>query len=166
MTWKPYAETTFTVLASASKQDTRGINFLPDQGTVTNGPFGKIPPSFFIGDPGVDKFTREQEMLGYQCERHLTDDVSFRQNARFAHVDITYCGYAKNTPNPTDLDNQLEYRFNTGPVRHTMLFGVDLKGYQIDDYQLFVRDTVSQNQTGEVTSRGRELPGRGLFHRP
>ncbi|TWB78994.1 iron complex outermembrane receptor protein [Bradyrhizobium sacchari] len=156
LTWKPDADTTFTVLASATKQDTRGINFLPYVGTVTNASFGKIPTSFFAGDPNVDKFTREQEMLGYRFERHLTDDVTFRQNARFAHVDITYRGYvgndyanqatatlnrynwyAKNTANQADLDNQLEYRFDTGPVRHTMLFGVDLKGYQIDDYQLF-----------------------------
>ncbi len=155
-TWKPDADTTFTVLASASKQDTRGINFLPYQGTVTSAPFGKIPTSFFVGDPTVDKFTREQEMLGYRFERNLTDDLTFRQNARFAHVDISYRGYvgndwanintatlnrynwyAKNTANQANLDNQLEYRFNTGPVRHTMLFGVDLKGYQIDDYQAF-----------------------------
>ncbi|WBL82643.1 TonB-dependent siderophore receptor [Bradyrhizobium xenonodulans] len=160
-TWKPDADTTFTVLASASKQDTRGINFLPYQGTVTNGPLGKIPTSFFAGDPNVDKFTREQEMLGYQFERNLTDDLTFRQNARFAHVDVTYRGYvgngwsdintaslarynwyAKNTANQANLDNQLEYRFNTGPVRHTMLFGVDLKGYQIDDYQAFNFGTV------------------------
>lgn len=160
-TWKPDADTTFTVLGSASKQDTRGINFLPYQGTVTNAPFGKIPTSFFVGDPNVDKFTREQEMLGYQFERNLTDDLTFRQNARFAHIDLTYRGfvgngwdnintatmgrynwYAKNTANQADLDSQLEYRFNTGPVKHTMLFGVDLKGYQIDDYQAFNFGTV------------------------
>jgi iron complex outermembrane receptor protein len=156
VTWKPDADTTFTVLASASRQETRGINFLPYLGTVTSAPFGKIPTSFFSGDPNVDKFTREQEMLGYQFERTLTDDVTFRQNARFAHVDVTYRGYvgsdwgsaatatlnrynwyAKNTANQADLDNQLEYRFGTGPVKHTMLFGVDLKGDQIDDYQAF-----------------------------
>jgi iron complex outermembrane receptor protein len=156
VTWKPDADTTFTVLASASRTDTRGINFLPYQGTVTNAPFGKIPTSFFAGDPTVDKFTREQDMLGYQFERNLTDDLTFRQSARFAHVDLTYRGYvgsgwtdintatlgrynwyAKDTANQADLDNQLEYRFGTGPVKHTMLFGVDLKGYQIDDYQAF-----------------------------
>jgi len=160
-TWKPDADTTFTVLASASKTDTRGINFLPYQGTVTNAPFGKIPTSFFVGDPNVDKFTREQEMLGYRFERNLNDDLTFRQNARFAHIDLTYRGfigngwadintaamgrynwYAKNTANQANLDSQLEYRFNTGPVRHTMLFGVDLKGYQIDDYQNFNFGTV------------------------
>ncbi|WP_213286252.1 TonB-dependent siderophore receptor [Bradyrhizobium sp. sGM-13] len=158
VTYKPDADTTFTVLASASKTDTRGINFLPYVGTVVDAPFGRIPTKLFVGDPSVDTFKREQEMIGYQFERNLSDSVTFRQNARYAHVDITYRGfvgnnyvnndpstgdigrynwYAKNTANQGNLDNQLEYRFDTGPVQHTMLFGLDLKAYRIDDYQLF-----------------------------
>jgi iron complex outermembrane recepter protein len=154
-------DTTFTVLASASKTDTRGINFLPYTGTVINAPFGRIPTKLFVGDPSVDKFTREQEMIGYQFERNVSDSVTFRQNARYAHVDLTYRGfigndystlatgdigrynwYAKNTANQGNLDNQLEYRFDTGPVQHTMLFGLDLKNYRIDDYQIFAFGTV------------------------
>jgi iron complex outermembrane recepter protein len=156
VTYKPDADTTFTVLASASKTDTRGINFLPYVGTVVNAPFGRIPTKLFVGDPSIDTFQREQEMLGYQFERNLSDSVTFRQNARFAHVDVTYRGlvgngytnlaagdlgrynwYAKDTANQANLDNQLEYRFDTGPVKHTMLFGLDLRNYQIDDYQIF-----------------------------
>jgi iron complex outermembrane receptor protein len=161
VTYKPDADTTFTVLASASKQDTRGINFLPYVGTVTNAPFGRIPTKLFVGDPSVDTFKRGQEMLGYQFERNVSDSVTFRQNARYAHVDVTYRGfvgngytnmatgdirrynwYAKNTANQGDLDNQLEYRFDTGPVKHTMLFGLDMKNYRIDDYQNFQPGTV------------------------
>ncbi len=156
VTYKPDADTSITVLASASYNQTRGIAFLPYEGTVTNAPFGKIPTSFYPGDPSTNTFKREQEMLGYQFEKNLSDDVTFRQNARFAHVDVTYRdyvgnGYAnhatgtlnrynwyvKNTANQADMDNQLEYRFDTGPVKHTMLFGVDLKSYSIDDYELF-----------------------------
>ncbi|WP_245321961.1 TonB-dependent siderophore receptor [Bradyrhizobium sp. LTSPM299] len=156
VTYKPDIDTTFTMLASASRNETRGINFLPYVGTVTNAPFGRIPTSLFVGDPSIDTFTREQEMLGYQFERNLSDNVTFRQNARFAHVDVTYRGligngytnlatgdlgrynwYAKDTANQADLDSQLEYRFDTGPVKHTMVFGVDLKDYRIDDYQIF-----------------------------
>jgi len=156
-TWKPDADTSFTVLASASKQDTRGIGFLPYVGTVVDAPWGKIPTSRFVGDPSVDRFTREQEMVGYQFERNLTDSVTFRQNARFAHVDVTYStlyglGYAttaaaanlargnfftNGVANQANLDSQVEYRFGTGPLQHTSLFGVDLKHYTIDDYQGF-----------------------------
>jgi iron complex outermembrane receptor protein len=159
LTWKPDADTTFTVLASASKLETRSENFLPYIGTVVNAPFGRIPTSLFASDPSVDTFKREQEMIGYQFERNLSDDVTFRQNARFAHVDVTLStlfglGYINNNDpstatlsrgyflthgiaNQANLDSQLEYRFNTGILRHTALFGLDLKHYRIDDWQGF-----------------------------
>jgi iron complex outermembrane recepter protein len=155
-TYRPDADTSITVLASASKLDTRGEAFLPYAGTVVDASFGRIPTSRFTGDPSVDKFTREQEMLGYQFERNLTDDLTFRQNARFAHVDVNYATlyglglaaststdllrgnfYTNGRANQADLDNQLEYRFRTGALQHTALLGVDLKHYSIDDYQGF-----------------------------
>src|SRR2546430_1679645 len=60
LTWKPDADTTFTVLASASKNETRGLNFLPYVGTVVAAPFGRIPTKLFTSDPSVDTFKREQ----------------------------------------------------------------------------------------------------------
>ena len=33
------------------------------------------------------------------------------------------------------MDNQFEYRFATGPFRHTALVGLNLKHYAIDDKQ-------------------------------
>ncbi|MBH5369986.1 TonB-dependent siderophore receptor [Bradyrhizobium glycinis] len=156
-TWKPDEDTSFTVLASASKYETRSLNFLPYVGTVVNAPWGKIPTSLFASDPSVDTFQREQEMIGYRFERNLSDNVTVRQNARFAHVDVTLStlyglGYLT-TPaaanlnrgnflthgiaNQANLDNQVEYRFATGPLQHTSLFGVDLKHYKIDDWQGF-----------------------------
>jgi iron complex outermembrane receptor protein len=44
-------------------------------------------------------------MVGYQFERNLSDSVTFRQNARFAHVDVKYStlyggGYATTLPRP------------------------------------------------------------------
>jgi iron complex outermembrane receptor protein len=158
VTWRPDADTTFTVLASASKNETRSLNFLPYVGTVVSAPFGRIPTSLFASDPSVDTFKREQEMLGYQLERNVSDDVTFRQNARFAHVDVTLStlfglGYVSADPatanlkrgnfltrgiaNQANLDNQLEYRFNTGVLSHTALFGLDLRHYRIDDRQGF-----------------------------
>lgn len=158
VTWKSEdLDTILTVLGSASRLTTRGSNFLPYIGTVVSAPFGRIPTSLFSGDPSVDRFTREQEMLGYQFERHLSDNVTFRQNARFAHVDVNYAtlyglGYAT-TPaaanlargnfytngnaNQANLDTQVETRFSTGAFHHTVLFGLDLKSYKIDDYQGF-----------------------------
>lgn len=157
LTWKPDADTSFTFLASASKNNTRGQNFLPYVGTVVDAPFGRIGTNIFTSEPNMDTFNRTQEMVGYQFERNLSDSVTFRQNARFAHVDVKYStlyggGYAttaaaanltrynflaQNSADQATLDSQLEYRFNTGAFSHTMLFGLDLKHYSIEDLQKF-----------------------------
>ncbi len=164
VTWKPDVDTTLTILGSASYNETRAAQFLPYVGTVTNGPFGRIPTSFFGGEPNFDKFKREQEMLGYQFERKLSDSVTFRQNARFSHVDVNYTGvtgngYANQTTgdfarysfgtrgiaDQAQMDSQVEYRFNTGILSHTTLFGLDLKYYSISDTQAFAFGNPSIN---------------------
>ncbi|MGY3445136.1 MULTISPECIES: TonB-dependent siderophore receptor [unclassified Bradyrhizobium] len=157
VTWRPDADTSLTVFGMASHANTRALNFLPYEGTVTNAPFGRIPTSLFVGDPGVDQFRRDQEMVGYQFQKSITDNVDFRQNARMAHVDVYYAGlyglgyattpaaadisrgnfYTRGIATQLNLDNQVEYRFATGALQHTALVGVDLKYYGIDDRQGF-----------------------------
>ncbi len=157
ITYKPDIDTTLTIMASASRNETRVQNFLPYVGTVVNAPFGRIPTGLFASDPSVDSFRREQEMIGYQFEKNLTDDLTFRQNARFAHDDVQfhtllgngYAGdassalfsrfndFAHDSANQADLDSSFEYRFATGPIQHKALVGVDLKHYEISDLQAF-----------------------------
>jgi iron complex outermembrane receptor protein len=155
LTWKPNMDTTVTLLASVSQTRTNGLNFLPYVGTVTAAPYGKISTSLFTSEPGVDQFRRDQQMIGYQFETALSDSVTFRQSARYAHVNVNITQvYGVGTPNAAgdlprslfwdtpdanqlNLDNQLEYRFGTGPVHHTALVGIDAKQYTIDDYGAF-----------------------------
>ena len=155
LTWKPNMETTLTLLASVSQTRTNGLNFLPYVGTVSPAPYGKISTSLFTSEPGVDEFRRDQQMIGYQFETALSDSVTFRQSARYAHVNVlisqvygvgtaTAAGDLPrfafwDTPdaNQLNLDNQLEYRFKTGRLSHTALVGVDAKQYTIDDYGAF-----------------------------
>ncbi len=170
VTYKPDIDTTLTILASASRNETRVQGFLPYVGTVVNAPFGRIPTSLFASDPSVDSFTRQQQMIGYQFEKNLTDDLTFRQNARFAHDDVQfqtllgngYAGapalamlsrfndFAHDASNQGNLDSSFEYRFATGPVQHKALFGIDLKSYEIDDLQAFDFATPSLNLLNPV----------------
>ncbi|MGJ5176154.1 TonB-dependent siderophore receptor [Bradyrhizobium oligotrophicum] len=166
VTYQPDLDTKFTVLASATKYETRPQNFLPYTGTVVDAPFGRIPTRLYASDPANDKFAREQEMVGYQFEKNLTDSLTFRQNARYAHDDVTlqlllgngydssnaataslsrFNSFSHDIANQANLDNQLEYRFNTGGIQHTALVGVDLKHYRIDDLQSFAFGTPSLN---------------------
>jgi len=154
-TYRPDFDTRFTVLALASKDRTNGNNWLPYEGSVVNAPYGKIPTKLFQSEPGQDYFMRGQTMIGYQFEKDFSNGLTFRQNARYAHVDVNINSYIGNgnvvpssgamlqryhfaTNGSADLgtvDNQLEGRFNTGAVSHTVLAGVDLKKYRLDDYQ-------------------------------
>lgn len=155
VTWLPDVDTRLTVFAMASHNQTRAPNFLPYIGTVTDAPFGRIPTNLFTGDPSADRYGRTQQMVSYQFEKHLSDNATFRQNGRAAHVEVNYTGMFgqgwATTPDAADimrgnflaaskaiqlnLDNQFEYRFATGPFQHTALIGLDLKHYAIDDRQ-------------------------------
>jgi iron complex outermembrane receptor protein len=180
VTYKPDADTTLTILASASKNETRVQGFLPYVGTVVNAPFGRIPTQLFASDPRVDSFSREQEMIGYQFEKNLTDDLTFRQNARFAHDDVQfqtllgngYVGgdpstamlsrfndFAHDTASQANLDSSFEYRFATGPVQHKALVGVDLKSYDITDLQAFDFATPALNLLNPVYGVQQGFPG-------
>ena len=61
-------------------------------GTVTDAPFGRIPTNLFTGDPSVGRYAAHQEMVSYQFEKHLSDNATFRQNARAAHVEVNIHG--------------------------------------------------------------------------
>jgi iron complex outermembrane receptor protein len=179
VTYRPDMDTTLTILASASKNDTRVQGFLPYVGTVVAAPFGRIPTGLFASDPSVDKFTREQEMIGYQFEKNLTDDLTVRQNARFAHDDVQfqtllgngYVGtpasaqlsrfndFAHDVANQGNIDTQFEYRFATGPIQHKAVVGVDLKSYEINDLQAFDFATPSLNLLNPVYGVPQGFPG-------
>ena len=180
LTIKPDIDTTMTILASAYRNDTRVQGFLPYVGTVVNAPFGRIPTRLFASDPSVDNFRREQAMVGYQFEKNLTDDFTFRQNARIAHDDVKfqtllgngYVGgvpanallsrfndFARDIATQVNLDNQLEYRFATGPVLHKALVGVDLKNYTISDLQAFDFATPPLNLLNPVYGVPQGFPG-------
>ena len=179
LTIKPDLDTTMTILASAYRNDTRVQGFLPYVGTAVNAPFGRIPTRLFASDPSVDYFRREQAMVGYQFEKNLTDDFTFRQNARIAHDDVRfqtllgngYAGapasallsrfndFARDIATQVNLDNQFEYRFATGPVLHKALVGVDLKNYKISDLQAFDFATPPLNLLNPVYGVPQGFPG-------
>ena len=162
-TYRPDFDTRFTVLALASKDRTNGNNWLPYEGSVVNAPYGKIPTKLFTSEPGQDYFMRGQTMIGYQFEHDFSNGLTFRQNARYAHVDVNINSYIGDghtsfrrqtrrcsviaffTNGSADLgtiDNQLEGRFNTGAISHKVLAGVDSRS------------------TGWTIIRPREAPAR------
>ncbi|SJZ44145.1 iron complex outermembrane recepter protein [Enhydrobacter aerosaccus] len=143
-TWTPDADTRFTLLANLLYDPKGGFwDLLPTNGTLQPNPYGQIPRNFYTGDLGFEHFYRTQAMVGYEFEHRFADGITARQNVRFNHMVIDYAavqgltlqsnGYTLNRQAYTaneqldtiSVDNQLQANVQTGPIRHTLLGGLD-----------------------------------------
>ena len=152
LTYRPNADTSFTLLANFQKDDTGTmIGFFPWRGTQIENPAGQIPQNFFVSEPGFDKYTAEQHAVGYQFEHRFNDTFTVRQNLRYSHSTVDYrsiytAGFTgathgwvpgsdtllrrtiylnQPTLNQFAVDTQVQSKFRTGPVGHTLLTGLD-----------------------------------------
>ncbi|MCK8783162.1 TonB-dependent siderophore receptor [Roseomonas sp. NAR14] len=145
LTFRPTDDTRITLLAYYQRDLTHGDEFLPALGTLYPSVYGRIPTYRFSGNPNGDHFNRTQYGVGYEIEHRFNDVFTVRQNARFGHTDYDWQQFygignvpgtagrllyrfpfqQGNTLESFQVDNQAEARFATGPVRHTVLAGVD-----------------------------------------
>lgn len=161
LTWRPSANTSLTLLAQYQKDDS-GIatQYYPAYGTLYSNPNGRIDSNMNVGEPDRDKLNREFWSAGYIFEHAFSDQLSFKQSARYARVkshnfSVWGNGFATNpaTGLPSDyrtllrrasdinrtmvaagVDNQLVGKFATGDFQHTVLAGFDFRRETIDNY--------------------------------
>ncbi|RVT97069.1 TonB-dependent siderophore receptor [Rhodovarius crocodyli] len=144
VTLRPTNDTTITLMG-LYQQDPWGGTYggVPAYGSILPNPYGRIRSGFWDGEPSFDRLQRTQYQLGYAAEHRFSDNLVARQNFRWAHTDFYYrqANYTSlsadyrtgprgltGTEGSFDtitLDNQLEGRVNTGPVRHVLLAGLD-----------------------------------------
>jgi len=139
-TWKPDSDTKFTFLSEYSRSKSGG------NPAYYNDYYGHVSP-FEAGDPAFGDLVHEQGRVGWEFERRLSDVFTFRQNARYSIQDIdakyvyAYNG-AQHALDPTlvdrgsgydvqrleafVIDDQLEAKFSTGALNHTVVNGVDI----------------------------------------
>ncbi|MGL4725158.1 MAG: ferrichrome porin FhuA [Scandinavium sp.] len=145
--WRPDDKTDFTFLSNfQSDPDAGYYGWLPRQGTVVpykdaNGNEHKLPTNFNEGEDD-NTMTRRQKMVGYSFAHEFNDTFTVRQNLRYAEVNTLYRsvygnGYidpgqisrayvrSDEQLNTFTVDNQLQSKFATGAVDHTLLTGVD-----------------------------------------
>ncbi|RJT41075.1 TonB-dependent siderophore receptor [Mesorhizobium waimense] len=134
LTWAPDAATSFTIygLVQADETDT-------DVGAVKD-PSGKIL-QLRSSDPDYDYQKVRQQQIGYRFEHEFDGGITLRQNLRYSHLDLqsrylsiySWTGTVahrgassiRDEMNVFQADNQLEAKFDTGPLAHTVLFGLD-----------------------------------------
>lgn len=149
--WRPTSQTSVTLLADYQKDDVTFFYGYPAAGTVLPNPNGQIPTTRFLGEPGFDKNVFERTTVGYQAEHQFSNEWTVRQNLRYGHLDaemnqVSNAGFLANQqriikrsvslrPQVTDLftvDNQVQRKFATGSVQHTVLAGLDYRQSWID----------------------------------
>ncbi|NYT70463.1 TonB-dependent siderophore receptor [Pusillimonas noertemannii] len=153
ITWRPSNRTSLTLLA-LWQDDKSGstAQFFPWEGTLLDNPNGQIPTNTFIGDPDWDRYDSSRRSIGWAFEHQLNDGWTIRQNARWSYNHVDYRslygdsfslpgGWAADPVNKrligryawgTDTtvrmaqaDQHVQGKFDTGPVSHNMLIGMD-----------------------------------------
>jgi iron complex outermembrane receptor protein len=159
ISFRPDADTEFTLLAEYQKQTGNFANPLPAAGTVFHDPRGSIDVDTYVGDTAYDYMTNEKTSLGYVFEHHLNEVWTLRQNVRysdyrqasselaiFGDAGTQFSRYYQNRKGDGDLftmDNQVQANFFTGDLEHTLLTGVDYNYGKYDQDQAlgFVGET-------------------------
>ena len=154
-TWRPDADTSLTVLLNYQRDPQAGYyNFVPSLGSLYPNPNGKIPTSFYAGDPAFNLIDRTQYSAGYLFEHRFNDVFAVRQNLRYLDTagnlnqvlpfddglepdNVTLDRYAqldRERIGAFTMDNQLQAKFATGWLQHTALFGLDYQNTLFNEY--------------------------------
>jgi iron complex outermembrane receptor protein len=155
VTWVPSGKTTLTALLDYQHDLTGWSQFLPAEGTFLANPYGRIATSFFTGEPGFDFFKRQQWSAGILFEHRFNKVWTLRETTRYSKISflgddafgggllpdmhtLTRYGYsdALNLGLYTS-DTQALAQFKTGPVEHSVLFGVDYSHASSVNYSAF-----------------------------
>jgi len=130
--------------------------FLPASGTLLPNPNGKIPINRSTGEPGVNRYDREQYGVGYDFSHDFSDGFRLQQNLKFFSADSemrgTYGqGFVDNDYDgvPDDyrtinratfpfdeeidsfsVDTRGYIDFSTGSIEHNVLVGFDYRKYE------------------------------------
>lgn len=145
LTWRPSAATSLSLLGFY--QEDRQVPLygnLPAAGTLYSNPNGRIPRDRFPGEPGWDRYDREQYSAGYLFTHAFNDTWTVKQQLRYSHMRgeaRTAVGYllspvdmrtwsrtmtrGQGTGATLNVDTQAIARFRTGAVGHEFLMGLD-----------------------------------------
>jgi iron complex outermembrane recepter protein len=121
----------------------------PASGTVRDNPNGSIDSDLFLGYPGLSGYQARNVSLGYGFGHALGDGWTLRQNLRYARSRVRYVSnwaYSgeleddryfrfglQDRPKISEtllVDGSVEGHLSSGPLRHTLLAGLDHARYE------------------------------------
>lgn len=163
LTWKPTAQTDWTVRLRYQKDRAGGDSgAMPWSGTVSPNPNGRFPTRLNPADPHADYFNTDSTSAGWSLAHRFNPDWKVRQtlrctrsHQRYSAVDLRPSDDPAVSPYLDDAqrlldrdgyfynvssrifaaDQNLQGRFDTGPVQHRVLAGLDLLRYRFGQYR-------------------------------
>lgn len=179
-TWRPSDATEMTLIYNHQKRD-GGITaqFLPSQGTIWAGPLGQLGPSTYIGEPGWDKYDREQSALTAELKHRFNSNWSLSAVARYVDAETNTrehwanIGYAPDasgnigrtayqidkSTQGLNLDARVLGNVELGETSHRLMFGVDRQDIEIDEWNYFYGSGTAINAYNPVYGNLPTVPG-------
>ena len=155
LTWRPDKDTNWTVMATYQKDPSVGyFNFVPYNGSLGPNPLGRIPTSFYAGEPNFNRNERTSYGITSLFEHDFSEVFKLRQNTRYLETTgkldqvfplflsnnffgdgnfDTLSRFAQGTRErlgALSSDTQGEFKFSTGIVQHKVLVGFDSQSTQ------------------------------------
>lgn len=148
--WQPSEDTEVNVALTYTYDPEGGYyGVLPTVGTLWDNPgYPDIPEDFFEGAPNHEEFKRNQLLLTTDLTQRLGDTWQFRAKASFLNLDVdtaavstsgltgsTISRYTWDTQDDLiggAFDSNLLGEFSSGPVDHSLLFGLNFQGVDWD----------------------------------
>lgn len=180
LAWRPSEATDLNLFASW-QDDKTGVGSFFAEGTLLDNPNGKVPSSVYLGS-STDGYRREQFLLGYRLDQELGGGLKLRSSVDYTNTTASiqyplvsglqddnrtanrYLGITPEDYESVTIDNSLEYAFDTGPLGHQVLAGLDYlwaKANRDDVPIYFDFDTIDiynpDNSPGELGDRYTQL---------
>ncbi len=153
LSWSAGEDTEITVLASLLDFRKMGAEqSFPASGTVLDNPYGRLDSSLFLGYPGVSSYRSRTLSAGYEVRHALSGDWTLHHSLRHSRSRV---GYRWSWADSGALEADRYYRFGlqdrpktsstlladanlqggvtTGPLRHSLLAGVDHAHYRVHE---------------------------------
>jgi iron complex outermembrane receptor protein len=151
ITWRPGDRTEVTLIGLYQKEDLGTHTYLPTEKTLNAG--GDDPPvkhDLFIGEPGFNHMDAEQYGVTLLFTHRFNDMVAFSTSNRYLDSDVDYaevwgcCTYADpertllnrefyvlvGDYKVTNSDTNVQLDFDTGPLKHKVLVGLDYTKFE------------------------------------
>lgn len=157
LTWRPSDATDITLLSYLQKDQVSGDGggFLPAYGVLLPNPLGRVSSSTNLGETSYNRFKRTHYGVGYEANHRFNDAWSLQQNLKVTHLEgdqrgvgggglldadfngvpddyRTVTRYSFSFAEDVDtlgVDTRLNGRFQTGPLSHDLLVGLDFRRY-------------------------------------